>query len=343
MRLFSRRTTTWLAGSALVVGAVAVAGGHTTWRHLPAQLTSGTDFSISGTVTGLAPGSTGNLVLTVTNPHSVPITVTALSVGVGSPAPAGCDPSNLDLSGAQYSSATGFNVGPNGASATAPALPVRLRDVPASQDGCKDVTFPLVYSGTARYTQVFSTTTSLTSSVNPSVVGQAVTFTATVTAGAPQQGSGAAPSGPTGSVAFIEGAVVLGTSALASNGTAQFSTSSLATGTHAVTAQFSNTPLVGTPDGNFAASTSSPVSQVVNNPRKASSTTVASSLNPSTAGQPVTLTASVTSQATGTVTFYDNGAPVAAAQPLVKGVATLTTSGLAVGTHPITADRKSVV
>ncbi|HET7488314.1 MAG TPA: Ig-like domain-containing protein [Acidimicrobiales bacterium] len=337
MRLFSRRTVTWVAGSALVLGAVAVVGGRAGTQHLPMKLTSGTDFSISGTVTGLEPGSPGSLELTVTNPHSVAITVTTLSVSVGTPTPPGCDASNLDLTGAQYSSATGFNVGPDGGTATAPPLPVSLRNLSGNQDGCKGVTFPLVYSGTARYTQVFSTTTSLSSSVNPSVSGQSVTFTATVTAGAPQQGSGSAPGGPTGSVAFKDGAVVLGTSALASNGTAQLSTSSLAVGTHAVTAQFSNTPLVGTADGNFAGSTSSPVSQVVNNPKKASSTTVASSLNPSAVGQAVTLTATVTPQATGTVTFYDNGVPLGAAQPLARGQAAVTTSSLAAGTHPITA------
>ena len=338
MRLFSRRTATWMAGSALILSALAfVADRANTFNH-SMQLTSGIDFSISGTVSGLTPGSNSNLQLTVTNPKSVAITVKTLSVSLGTPLPSGCDASYLDLSAAQYTSQAGFNVAPNGGTANAPDLTVRLIDAAAAnQDGCKNVTFPLSYTGTAAYTQVFATTTSLTSSVNPSVLGQAVTFTASVAAGVPQQGTGSAPSGPTGKVTFRDGASVLGTVALAANGSAQFPTSALTAGTHSITAEFSNTPVSGSPDGNFSPSTSSPLSQVVNSPKKTSATTVTSSLNPSTAGQSVTLTASVTPQATGTVTFYDNGTPLGTPQTLVRGVATLTTSSLSTGTHPITA------
>ncbi len=76
------------------------------------------------------------------------------------------------------------------------------------------------------------------------------------------------------------------------------------------------------------------VSQVVN---KASSTvTLASSPNPSTFGASVTLTATVTSGATGTVTF-DDGATSLGTGTISSGVATLTISSLAVGTHSITA------
>lgn len=338
MRLFSRRTATWMAGSALILGALAfVADRVDTFNH-SMQLTSGTDFSISGTVSGLAPGSTGNLQLTVTNPKSVAITVKTLSVSLGTPLPPGCDASNLDLSGAQYTSQSGFNVGPNGGTANAPGLTVRLVDAAAAnQDGCKNVTFPLSYTGTATYTQVFATTTSLTSSVNPSVFGQEVMYTASVAAGAPQQGTGSAPGGPTGKVTFMDGASVLATVALAPDGSAQFRTSAFTTGTHSITAEFSNTPLTGTADGNFSPSTSSPLSQVVNNPKKASATTVTSSLNPSTVDQPVTLTASVASQATGTVTFFDGGTQLGSPQTLARGVATLTRSSLSAGTHQITA------
>ena len=338
MRLFSRRTATWMANSALILGALAFVAGRVEIVNHSMQLTSGIDFSISGTVSGLTPGSNSNLQLTVTNPKSVAITVKTLSVSLGTPLPSGCDASYLDLSAAQYTSQAGFNVAPNGGTANAPGLTVRLVDAAAAnQDGCKNVTFPLSYAGTAVYTQVFATTTTLTSSVNPSVLGQAVTFTASVAAGAPQQGTGSAPSEPTGKVTFKDGASVLGTVALAANGSAQFPTSALTAGTHSITAEFSNTPVSGAADENFSASTSSPVSQVVNNPKKASSTTVTSSLNPSTVGQSVTLTVSVASQATGTVTLYDNGTQLGVPQTLVKGVATFTTSSLSTGTHPVTA------
>ncbi|HEU5240115.1 MAG TPA: Calx-beta domain-containing protein, partial [Pyrinomonadaceae bacterium] len=78
------------------------------------------------------------------------------------------------------------------------------------------------------------------------------------------------------------------------------------------------------------------------NLKAATVTTVTSSVNPSNFGQSVTFTATVTSGAgtpTGTVQFKDGmtnlGGPVVLN---VNGVATLTTSTLTVGTHPITAD-----
>ena len=66
--------------------------------------------------------------------------------------------------------------------------------------------------------------------------------------------------------------------------------------------------------------------------------------NPSSYGQPVTFTASVSptgsTQATptGTVTFEDGTNPLAPAVALVGGTATISTSALTVGVHSITAD-----
>ena len=53
-------------------------------------------------------------------------------------------------------------------------------------------------------------------------------------------------------------------------------------------------------------------------------------------GDPVTLTATVTSGATGTVSFYD-GSVLLGTSAVTNGVATLTTSTLIAGTHTITA------
>jgi endonuclease/exonuclease/phosphatase family metal-dependent hydrolase len=72
----------------------------------------------------------------------------------------------------------------------------------------------------------------------------------------------------------------------------------------------------------------------------ATTTSLASSANPSNLGQSVTFTATVSSAAggtpTGTVTFLD-GTTTLATESLSGGVATFTTSSLAAGTHPITA------
>jgi Bacterial Ig-like domain (group 3)/FG-GAP-like repeat/HYDIN/CFA65/VesB-like, Ig-like domain/Abnormal spindle-like microcephaly-assoc'd, ASPM-SPD-2-Hydin len=93
-----------------------------------------------------------------------------------------------------------------------------------------------------------TTTTSLVSSPNSSNFAQGVAFTANVT----PKGTGV----PTGIVTFLDGATSLGSSSLTGSGVAVVSTSTLAVGTHSITAVYSG-------DANFAASTSPALSQVV--------------------------------------------------------------------------------
>lgn len=92
--------------------------------------------------------------------------------------------------------------------------------------------------------------TALSASANPSLHGQSITFTATVT---PSQGSGT----PTGSVLFSDGNTTLGSLPLDGNGQARFSTSVLGIGSHVITATYSG-------DSSFLASTSPAVTQTVN-------------------------------------------------------------------------------
>src|SRR2546427_194147 len=171
-----------------------------------------------------------------------------------------------------------------------------------------------------------STSTSLTSTPNPSNVGQAVTLTATVSAVSPAAGV------PTGTVTFRDGATSLGVVTLV-NGSASLTVSTLATGNHSLTAVYSGSP-------SFPGSTSAVVTQVVNPPAAAATTTsLTSTPNPSTTGQTVTLSATVTSAAgvpTGTVTFRD-GATALATVTLVNGSASFSTAALAAGSHPLTA------
>src|SRR6185437_12465857 len=81
------------------------------------------------------------------------------------------------------------------------------------------------------------------------------------------------------------------------------------------------------------------LNQVVNSSgATATTTTVVSSPNPSTVGQTVTFTATVNgNNPTGTVQFRDGGIDLGAPVAMSGGVATLTTSSFAAGTHPITA------
>jgi subtilisin-like proprotein convertase family protein len=169
------------------------------------------------------------------------------------------------------------------------------------------------------------TTTTVSSSVNPSTVGQSVTFTATVTSdGNPVT---------TGTVDFTDGGTDLALDvALNGSGQATFTTSALAEGTHPITAAY---------DGTAAFQPSSGlVTQVVE--KAATSTRVTSSVNPSTVGQPVTFTATVTSAGTavttGTVDFQVDAVPAVSGVALDgSGQATFTTSSLTVGGHVVAA------
>jgi hypothetical protein len=88
-----------------------------------------------------------------------------------------------------------------------------------------------------------ATTTALSSSANPSVVGQPVTFTATVSPNPP-----GAWLTPTGTVTFSDGGSPIGTATLDASGTATITTSSLPAGAHTITASYGG-------DNNFSAST----------------------------------------------------------------------------------------
>ncbi len=171
-----------------------------------------------------------------------------------------------------------------------------------------------------------STTTSLTSSASTAQAGQSVTFTATVT-------SGTAGS-ITGTVTFMDGTTTLGTGTVGSNGQATFTTSSLAVGSHSITAVYSG-------NTSYAGSTSSALTETINPVTLASSTTsLATSASTASYGQSVTFTATVTPStgvtATGTVTFK-SGSTVLGTATLVNGKATFSTSSLSVGSHTITA------
>lgn len=198
--------------------------------------------------------------------------------------------------------------------------------VPVGQNVITSTATDVALGNTSEFSQcpaavTGATTTTLASSLNPSLVGQAVTFTATVTGAS-----------PTGTVQFLDGAAVLATVSLSGASSATFTTSSLTQGTHPMTAVYSG-------DANNQTSTSPVLSQVVNaGGAVATATSISSSINPSLVGQAVTFTATVSggSVPTGSVQFFDNGT-LLGTSTLSGANATLTTSALAAGTHPITA------
>ena len=140
-----------------------------------------------------------------------------------------------------------------------------------------------------------NTSTVLGSSANPSVFGQSVTFTATVS-----DASTGSTGTPTGTVTFKDGATTLGTGTL-SSGVATFSTSALSVSgsPHSITAVYAG-------DSNFSGSTSSALSQAVNNPVPAITTLSPSSATAGAAAQTLTINGS-NFVSTSTVTYNGVG------------------------------------
>ena len=180
------------------------------------------------------------------------------------------------------------------------------------------MTATIAYSATTATLQLQTISSiSLQTSQDPSVFGSPVTFTATVSG-----------TSPTGTVTFFDGSTALGMSAL-SNGVATFTFSNPATGFHPITAVYSG-------DSHNVESTSAIFEQYVL--ASPSSVMVTSSLNPSSFGQSVTITATVTGHLpTGAVTFEDSSTAICTAVALTGDSATCTTSSLSVGAHAITA------
>ena len=167
-----------------------------------------------------------------------------------------------------------------------------------------------------------NTTTVVSSSANPATVGQSVTLTAQVS-----------PSAATGTVTFYDGGNSIGTAAVVA-GKASLSTSALSAGAHSITAAYGG-------DGNYNSSTSAALNETINN-LTSTTTALASSANPSVRGQKVTFTATVSAASgsgtpTGTVKFLDGGTSLGTSTLNSSGVATLTATGLSLGSHSITA------
>ena len=166
-------------------------------------------------------------------------------------------------------------------------------------------------------------TENLSSSVNPTVAGVNVVFTATI----------ASVGGiiPTGTVVFADGGTTIGTSAVGSTGSATFATSTLSVGSHTITATYSG-------DKNDAPATATLIETIQNSSTQISLT---ASSNPATYAKPETFTATILSNggvATGVVTFTDGGTAIGTGTLNASGVATLTTSTLAPGAHTIVAN-----
>jgi len=174
---------------------------------------------------------------------------------------------------------------------------------------------------------IFPTTTVVTSSGSPSALGSAVTFTATMTT--------SNTTALTGTVTFYDGGTEIGGAAqnlIGTTNTAALTISTLALGTHTITAVYSG-------DSGDATSTSASLTQVV---KQGTTVAVSGSPNASLVYGAVTVTATVTQTAGsttpgGTVTFSVDGNVASGAIAMTGNAASFVTSSLTAGTHTIAA------
>jgi hypothetical protein len=165
-----------------------------------------------------------------------------------------------------------------------------------------------------------SATAVVASSLSPSNYGVSVTFTATVT------GPNATP---TGTITFLDGATTIGSGSLDGTGKATMATSILVVGNHPITVQYGG-------DSNFNAVASSSITQTVN--AVAATVTATSSINPSSFGQSVDFTATVTGAGatpTGTVAVTDGATTLGTITLNASGSGVLTTATLTGGSHSL--------
>ena len=165
-----------------------------------------------------------------------------------------------------------------------------------------------------------SVAVALSSGANPSVLGDTLVFTASVT-----------PGTATGAVQFLDGDTPISGSIPVNNGSASFSTTALGLGPHSISVRY-------TGNNQLSASTSPALAQTVEKANASVTVSLTAGNNPSVAGDSLTFAANVEpNSSTGTVTFFDGGAPISGELPLVGGSASLSIASLAVGTHSITA------
>jgi hypothetical protein len=325
-RFFRRYAARAFLVAVAVLGALSIGGSANAAPRAALQVT---DF--------IAPAATTATLTTSPVSQAVQGTLVTLTArvtpqtaaGVAAQAPAG----NVQFKDGTDNLGNPVNVVNGTAVGTISQLPVGARQLSAVFTPSDSTAFTTSTSQTVPFMVIASSTgpaatrTSLSTS-SPSTVAQGtpVTLTAAVT-----------PATATGTVQFKDGTANLGNSVTVSNGTASGSTSTLAGGSHELTAVF-----IPANPAAVSPSTSPPLTFAITASTGATATGTALTTDPASPvrrGTPVSLFAKVTpATATGTVQFKDGianlGNPVIVSS---DGAASGTTSTLTVGAHQLTA------
>jgi hypothetical protein len=310
-----RRAFVHLAATILVILTVTVAVG-----QRPAVLDLATLLALQPTSTSIIKSATSTILTSNLNPsvYGQSVTLTAMVAGTGSISPSGTVAFTWSDLGIEYTLGTASLNSAGVATLTKSNLNADSYPITAVYSGD---TSNLGSSSATLILSVTQTTSSasLTSTPNPSNVGQSVTFTAEITSPTVR---------PTGPVTFTLGKTVLGTVELASS-KAALVTTSLPSGSNLVTVTYQG-------DSNIKSSSAS-VTQIVG--QSLTTTTTALSYSVDNSSLTETLTAKVSSvggMPTGTVSFAI-GKTVLGSPQLSSGQATLIVPTLSVGSNTVTA------
>jgi hypothetical protein len=295
-------------------------------------LTNGRSYSGSIGVNGYLANTT------VTAPSSLTFPATAIGTTSGGKTITFTNSGSVVLIASQFTVTGPFAIKTNQcANGAAPggSCKVTLTLTP-TQSGGNNGTFVMHdNAGTGSQTVTLSgigkgvTSTTLSMGPNPAIYGQSVGLTAFVTT------NGTAT--PTGTVTFLNGTKSIGSATL-NSGIAQIATTKLPVGSLPISAKY---------NGNTVnlKSQSAVTTEVVT--KATTTTTLASSHNPSVVGQSVKFTATVTSPTAksfaGTVTFMDGATNLGTVTISGGGKAAVTTTTLARGPHNITATYSGTV
>ena len=196
----------------------------------------------STTITAVTPaGVAGTASVLVTTAGGTNAPNTLFTYVTPSPTVTSISPTNgtalggtaVTITGSNFTGATAVTVGGNAATSVVVVNATTITAVtPAHAAGVVDVAVTTgvgTGTGAGLYTYLTAaTTTGIISSVNPSQMGQTVTFTATIT-----------PTAATGTITFTDGTTVLCNAVAVVSGVATCSASFTTPGTHAITAAYS--------------------------------------------------------------------------------------------------------
>jgi hypothetical protein len=262
--------------------------------------------------------------------NSVPFTATITNTSSSSAPPTGRVEfffGSIDLGPGSFLSGAGSTAT---STFTTSTLPIGVDNVLAVYTATGDF---VGSQGSLNQTVNASTTTSVSSSSNPSVFGHSVTLTATVT------DTSSSTLKPAGSVEFFDGTVDLGTGTAqggtGASATWTLTTTTLPSGANAIKAVFN-------PTGAFLSSSGTLPQHV----QAITTTAVASSKNPSTFGDSVTYTATITNTSggappAGSIEFFNGSIDLGPGSTLTANgnvaTSTFSTSALPAGVDNVSA------